>query len=361
MTGKYNYRNYEYFGYLNPNQKTFGNLLKEAGYETAIVGKWQLNGVSDNMPGNQDLNRPHHFGFDEYCLWQIHRQGERYANPLIYQNGKKLDNLDDSYGPDVFNKFITDFIERKRDKPFFVYYPMVLPHSPFVATPDSPEWEDRANRSKQDNAFFKDMVEYLDKGVGKIIDKLKETGEWENTLVIFVADNGTNKRIVSKTNSGDVAGGKGSTINTGNHVPFITVWPSIIRSGGIYDGIISFADFLPTLADVAGADTSGLNPDGKSFFSVLKGKDEIVQSEIFIHYTPRFGKAEHNRWVTDGKYKLYKDSRFYNTENDLSEKNKLTNLNPNEKKIKTKFEKIIQKNEKKFPFEWNDKIYNPQN
>src|SRR5690554_6870563 len=72
MTGKYNFRNYEDFGYLNPKEKTFGNLFKEAGYATCIAGKWQLNGLNRDNPGNQDVTRPNHFGFDEYCLWQLH-------------------------------------------------------------------------------------------------------------------------------------------------------------------------------------------------------------------------------------------------------------------------------------------------
>ncbi len=141
MTGQYNFRNYEDFGYLNPNQKTFANLLKDAGYATCIAGKWQLNGLNRNNPGNQDVNRPFHFGFDEYCLWQLHHQkkdGERYADPLITQNGKDLPRKSDLYGPQIFADYICDFIDRKSDKPFFVYYPMVLVHDPFVPTPDSP-------------------------------------------------------------------------------------------------------------------------------------------------------------------------------------------------------------------------------
>ena len=92
MTGLYNYRNYEYFDYLNPSQRTFGNIMHEAGYATCIAGKWQLNGISykDEVPNWNDSLRPHHFGFDEYCLWQLTKprsEGERYAHPTIQQNG----------------------------------------------------------------------------------------------------------------------------------------------------------------------------------------------------------------------------------------------------------------------------------
>ena len=82
MTGKYNFRNYEYFGYLDETEFTFGTLMKEAGYATCIAGKWQLNGLSYNLPGYDDNSRPHLFGFDEYCLWQLTvpgNKGSRYA------------------------------------------------------------------------------------------------------------------------------------------------------------------------------------------------------------------------------------------------------------------------------------------
>ena len=249
MTGKYNYRNYEDFGYLNPNQETFGNLLKEAGYATCIAGKWQLNGLNRNNPGNQDKDRPHHFGFDEYSLWQLHHkrsEGERFANPLITQNSVDLPRDEDVYGPQVFADFVCDFIERKSDQPFFVYYPMVLVHDPFVPTPDSPEWSDPDRRYENDTAYFADMMAYTDKIAGQIEAKLKEEGVWENTLFIFTADNGTHPSVYTSTNYGEVRGGKGLNINTGNHVPLIVSWPRIIQKSRVSEAMVSFNDFLPT-------------------------------------------------------------------------------------------------------------------
>lgn len=178
MTGKYNYRNYEDFGYLNPNQQTFGNLLQEAGYATCIAGKWQLNGLNRNNPNNQDTNRPNHFGFDEYCLWQLHHKNVkgagRFADPLITQNGEDLARNSEAYGPRIFADYILDFIDRKADQPFFVYYPMVLVHDPFVPTPDSPEWAEFERRNEKDTAYFADMINYTDRIVGELEAKLKE-------------------------------------------------------------------------------------------------------------------------------------------------------------------------------------------
>lgn len=122
MTGKYNYRNYKAFGYLDINEKTIGNLLKKAGYKTCVVGKWQLNGIKTKFETSSEemLNRPYHFGFDEYCLWNfLGDPDHRYADPKLFQNGKQLDGLENAYGPDVVSDYALDFIKRNKDKRFF--------------------------------------------------------------------------------------------------------------------------------------------------------------------------------------------------------------------------------------------------
>ncbi|MCD6354666.1 MAG: sulfatase-like hydrolase/transferase, partial [Prolixibacteraceae bacterium] len=360
MTGKCNFRNYEDFGYLNPNQQTFGNLLHGAGYSTCIAGKWQLNGLNRNNPGNQDLYRPHHFGFDEYCLWQLNhpkKDGERYANPLITQNGKDLPRDKNSYGPQIFADYVCDFIDRKAGQPFFVYYPMVLVHNPFVPTPDSPKWADSLHRYKNDTAYFADMIAFASKMVYQVETKLKEKGVWENTFFIFTGDNGTNTSIVSKTSYANVIGGKGFTKNTGNHVPFIVSWPEKMAGKREVESLISFADVLPTLCDAAGVDPSKFNSDGKSFLPLITNDSGKTQDEVFIHYTPRWGNKEHNRWVMNQTYKLYRDGRFFNTVADTLEKNPLKILSKQEQNLKQKFQQILNEKEKEIPFSMNDTIF----
>ena len=368
MTGKYNFRNYEDFGYLNPKEKTFGNLLKNAGYATCIAGKWQLNGLNRDNPGNQDLSRPYHFGFDEYCLWQLHipgNKGKRYARPVLVQNEKVLPTDPDGYGPQVVADYIMDFIDRKAGQPFFVYYPMILPHSPFVPTPDSPEWQEPSRRYENDTAYFADMIAYTDKIIGQLESKLKELEIWENTLFIFTADNGTHRAVYSQTINGNIKGAKGESINHGNHVPMVINWPENIKKGKVFSGVIDFADILPTLAEVAGIDASSYYTDGKSFKNILQGEDKrTVKEEIFIHYSPRWGwpsrNNQHNRWVMDGNYKLYRDGRFFDTANDPLEKAPIKNFTEKEQELKNGFEKILDDKESEFPFEWNDEKFSPQ-
>src|SRR5438876_2276642 len=135
MTGQYNVRNYIQFGLLHPEAITFGNLLKQAGYATGIAGKWQLSHGFDG-PGK--------FGFDEYCLWQLTRRPPRYANPGLEINGKEIDYKKGEYGPDLVSDYVLDFIARKKNQPFFLYYPMMLTHPPFQPTPDSKDWDPKA-------------------------------------------------------------------------------------------------------------------------------------------------------------------------------------------------------------------------
>ncbi|MCL3779532.1 arylsulfatase A [Prolixibacteraceae bacterium JC049] len=347
MTGRYNYRNYCDFGYLDIKEKTFGNILQEEGYRTAVVGKWQLNGLGTKREGWEDNQRPAHFGFDEYCLWQLtkpRKQGERYANPLIEQNGKVLTGLEKQYGPDIFSNYVLNFIERNKEQPFFIYYPMVLVHDPFVATPDSEGWEVKRNRFKNNKKYFKDMVEYTDKIIGQIVQKLKDEGIWENTILMFTGDNGTNISITSETVNGAYKGGKGTTPDAGTHVPFVASWPAQIKEGFVYDELVEFSDFLPTIAQ-AGEAKVPTNIDGKSFLNVLRRNKHKDRETVLVHYDPmkRMRPPRYpGRFVRTKQYKLYHDGRFFNLEKDKLEQTPLDEqkLTSKEKQIKQELEQL---------------------
>lgn len=345
MTGKYNYRNYKAFAYLDPGEITFGNLLKEAGYSTMVAGKWQLNG-SKKWSGWDKMDSPVDFGFDEYCLWQITFSGERYPNPYIEQNGKVLETSMEDYGPDIVSNYILDFLERNRDNLFLVYYPMILVHNPFRPTPDSPEWNNVSKRMDDSIKYFKDMMEYTDIIVGKIDDKLKELGIRDNTILIFTGDNGTHNAISTETIHGTIQGDKGKTTDAGTHVPLIISWPDEIKEGIVTDNLVDFSDFLPTMAEAAKVKIPE-DIDGKSFLSLLKGEKYRPCETVLVHYDsklpiviPESWKA--GRFVRNDKYKLYQDGKFYNLEIDKDENNllKINMLSRVEKRIYKKFKKI---------------------
>src|SRR5215204_5276684 len=146
MTAQYNVRNYVEFGYMKPESRTFGNLFKSSGYATCIAGKWQLG---------EELSLPGRWGFDEHCLWQFTRRPERYKNPGLEINGKPIDYSHGEYGPDLVSDYALDFISRNHARPFFLYYPMMLTHEPFLPTPDSPDYQSGpANRKGRDEKYF---------------------------------------------------------------------------------------------------------------------------------------------------------------------------------------------------------------
>ncbi len=326
MTGFYNYRNYTHFGYLGSDQQTIGHVMKDAGYQTCVVGKWQLNGLSYDLDGKTDDQRPVHFGFDEYALWQLTKprsEGERFSNALIEQNGQVLPRDPDVYGPDVFCNYALDFMERHQKKPFFIYYPMVLVHDPFVPTPDTDAWKDPARRYEKDTAYYAEMISYTDKIVGRIEEKLKILGLADNTLLIFTADNGSHPSIVNQTSEGHWQGAKGNTIRTGTHVPLVASWPATMRKGRVYEGLIEFSDFFPTLIELVGQ-TSKV--DGVSFLSILKGDETPTRQTVFVHYDPKWGDRVNqyrNQFVQDKDYKLYQDGTLFHIGRDPLEKTPL--------------------------------------
>ncbi len=346
MTGQYNFRNYEEFGYLNPKEKTFGHVMQKAGYRTCIAGKWQLNGIYHGAQGNQDPTLPLKAGFHESCLWQVTQgkgKGERYADPLIEKNGKLLPKLKGEYGPQVFADFICDFIRQNKDQPFFVYYPMVLTHDPFVATPDSPEWN-QPGRYTKNNVFFADMVRYTDKIVGQIDQVLKDSGIRENTILMFTGDNGTHRSLSSDMKDGrSITGGKGTTPNAGTHVPFIVSWPGHAPTGKVNRDLIDFSDFFSTLSEIANAPTQASQSDGISFLPQLKGEKGKPRDYMFCHYDPRWGNftKQRGRFARDQVYKLYMDGRMYHVPGDVLEKQQLNPKDLNSARARERLKQVL--------------------
>jgi arylsulfatase A-like enzyme len=323
MTGRYNFRNYIGFGVLKPGERTFGHMMQNAGYATCVVGKWQLWGANNSRGMGGRGVYPDEAGFDEYCLWQIEQIGQRYADPLMYLNRREPEELPGAYGPDVATEYLLDFMARQKGRPFFAYHSMILPHDPFVPTPDSPEWS-RGDRRQRAPRFFGDMVAYMDKLVGRITRKLDELGIRENTLVIFLADNGTNRRITSPTTHGDVKGHKGFPDDGGTRVPLIAHWPGEIAGGRVLDDLVDTTDFLPTIAAATGArPPSDVQLDGRSFLPQLRGEAGNPREWIFCHYDPDWGSFSRSRFARGRRWKLYDDGRLYDVARDVLEEHPL--------------------------------------
>lgn len=345
MTGKYNFRNYTKFGKLRTSEATFGNVMKRLGYATAIAGKWQLGG---------DAQTVRDFGFDTHCLWHLDGRDSRFWNPRISQNGKLLKGLESQYGPDVMCQFLMDFIDdhtqQHPEQPFFVYWPTVLVHWPFVPTPDSPQGGSRERIGDYDGQrggveYFDDMVAYMDKLIGKLAGRLDDCGVRDNTLLLFTGDNGCATNIVSQMGDRQIHGGKGSMPDAGTRVAMIASGPGVIRGGRVVNDLVDFTDILPTIAAAGGASleqlTNELKLDGHSFLPQLQGQPGESREWVFCHYT-RNGhpvrpkreaqvqkalkkqrqaraKKQLGRFARNQRYKLYDDGRFYDVLQDVLE------------------------------------------
>lgn len=323
MTGIYNVRNYIRFGILDTAQTTFGHLFQAAGYQTCIVGKWQLG---------KDPMSPRWAGFQEHCLWQVRKgridstgRDTRFSEPVLETNGELKTFAKDEFGPRVTADYGLDFIERAtaNNKPFLLYYPMILTHCPFSPTPDSPEWmlDDTTVMAYKGQAhYFEDMMAYTDRIIGEINDKLEELGIADNTLVIFTGDNGTDVPIVSAMKDRSVAGAKGESTDAGTRVPLIVKWPDRISAGRVSKDLVDFTDMLPTICEAANIKVPAKEElDGQSFFPQLIGEEGKKRTWIYSWYS-RNGEVEKARvFARNQQYKLYDTGEFYEVPADYLE------------------------------------------
>lgn len=301
VSGQYNYRNYKGWGSFDLEFPAIGKMMQQAGYTTAVFGKWHMN------------KSPEELGFDEHCYFDGSPRDLEYSeffkryfyNAPLIEDCKKITA---DYAPDKFNQRVLQFIDDHKENPFFIYYPLSLAHNPFEPTPDS---DDPESTNWQKN--FEDMVAYADKMIGNVVKKLKAAGLYENTVIFYTADNGT-KTLAHHMSNGDVVyGGKGIQVVDGVHVPLI------IKYDGTYkklDDLVDFSDFYPTLASIAGIQKDELPDrlDGVSIHPLLEGK--VREQKPFI-YSVFFHPL--SSYIRNKLYKYHLDGRLYNIVNDPRE------------------------------------------
>ncbi|WP_339923673.1 sulfatase-like hydrolase/transferase [uncultured Cyclobacterium sp.] len=329
---------------MNPS---IGKEMKKAGYATCVAGKWQI----DDFRVEPDALTKN--GFDAFCMWTGYESGieasaNRYQNPYIFtKEGSKT--YEGAFGPDVFKDFIIDFIDQNKKKPFFVYFPMVLTHTPFVNTP--------TDTAADNLGKHKAMVKYTDRITGEIIQALEDAGIRDNTIVFWTTDNGTTGAITGRRNGLNVKGGKAKTIEPGISAPFFVSWPGTIKPNRVSNALIDFTDFFPTFLDFAGAapqnnvidDGNSHKIDGHSFKDVLlKNNEESNRNWILGMGGGNNAALTQNgvenqflfrdRVLRNKKYKLYIDSKrepekFFDLLKDAEESNNLLDsLNSEERK-----------------------------
>lgn len=298
MTGRYAFRtgatNQDATGQMKPTVEMFTpKVLKTAGYATASVGKW----------GQLPLG-PADWGFDENLTftgsgtyWNTQDKGKTYV-----VNGERKPLRDKEYLPDVMHDFVADFIARHRSRPFYLYYSLSHIHSEILPTPDSrPDSKD----------LYADNIAYMDKLMGKLVDVLERQKLRENTLILFVGDNGTSGGYADRATvrGRRLSGEKGSMLEGGALVPLIASWPGTAPAGQVSSDLVDSTDFLPTFAQLAGARMpENTAIDGHSFAPQLRGQKGQPREWVFIQLARMW-------YVRDARWKLNQAGRLSDMRN----------------------------------------------
>jgi arylsulfatase A-like enzyme len=294
---------------LPATQATVARLLHDAGYATGGFGKWGLGN-----PGTTGV--PENEGFDLFFGYYDQKHAHDYytdylvrnsVNVPVQQSGK---HTWEDYSHTRIADETLKFIEKNKDRPFFCYAAWTPPHQDYVI-PDNAPYSDKPWSETDKN--YAAMIALLDKDVGRVMQKLKDLGIAENTLLIFSSDNGANDEFVESLQStGGLRGYKRLLYEGGIRAPFIARWPGKIQPGSTSDLLTTFVDFMPTAADLAGVPIpSGM--DGISILPTLLGQNQSKQHEAlyfeiyetFFQQSVRLGDWKGYRLGTKAPLELY--------------------------------------------------------
>ena len=305
---------------IDLDETTIADIFKKAGYQTAAYGKWH-NGM-------QPPYHPNARGFDDFYGFCSGHWGN-YFSPILEHNGEIVTG--NGFLVDDLTDHGIQFIEENKDKPFFLYLPFNTPHGP-MQVPDRwwKKYENKELKMRHRDPEMEDlpftraalaMCENIDWNVGRITDKLKELDLTDNTIVIYLSDNGPNSW---RWNDG-MKGKKGSTDEGGVRSPLLIKWPGNIPSGKKINEIAGAIDFLPTLTDLAGIEPEVAKPlDGISLKPLMMENDPSWEDRlIFSHW----GKGNRVS-VRNANYRLDDQNKLFDMKQDPGQKNDISNEFP---------------------------------
>ena len=298
---------------LPADSYTVAEMLKTKGYATGAFGKWGLGFIdTEGDPNSQ--------GFDEFFGFNCQSLAHNYYPYYLWHNHEKImipeneGNNTGVYAPDIIHKAALEFIEAKRNKPFFLFYPNIIPHAEmfakeenmalsrgkfepeksFKGVDEGPSYRKGPYGSQPEaHAAFAAMIKHLDDYVGEILAKLTEMGLEKNTIVIFASDNGPHLEGGADpdyfNSNGNLKGYKRDMYEGGIRTPMLVRWTGVVRPGSVSDHVSAFWDIMPTLAEITGVKIPE-NIDGISFMPELLGKKQAKHEYLFWEFHEQGGK-----------------------------------------------------------------------
>lgn len=304
---------------VHPDERFMSQMLKDAGYATAIVGKWHIGDEKEYLP----LQR----GFDEWLglpysndMWPygykytfgetpVERVWNRPDLPLYDGNDvvRYIMNMDEQGElTTLYTERAVDFIRRNRERPFFLYFAHTMVHVPLPVS--------ERFRGKSEQGLFGDAMMEVDWSVGEVLDAIKEIGAEDNTLVIFTSDNGAWINFGAHAGSnGGLREAKHSSFEGGQKVPCIMKWPAKIPAGRIINRMASQIDFLPTFAALAGGELPEKTIDGVDISPLMFGDNSFRPHEYLYYYVLN----SRLNGVRDDRFKLVEPHRYSSHEGTL--------------------------------------------
>jgi arylsulfatase A len=335
-------------------QYTMAEMFKNAGYKTAHIGKWHLGHAKDKQPNAQgfDYSFGHFVGcidnYSHYFYWQGPNRHDLYRNgEEVFYNGQ--------FFPDLMVKEASNFIEKNKNNPFFIYFALNTPHYPYQGTPQWLEYY-RSKGISYPRDLYAAFISTQDEKIGELLQKLKDLDLLENTIVVFQSDNGfsTEERAhFGGGSAGRLRGSKFSLFEGGIRVPAAISWPGVIKSNEIRNQMAVNADWMPTLAELCGIDLDTKKLDGKSLVPLIQNnKMESRHAYGFCWQVGKHWAARKGNWkllgnpYIRGENLAPEDSLFLvNLNNDQGETNNLANKYPEKvKELKNQFLIWLERN-----------------
>lgn len=296
MSGRYQQRfgfetnpaydpNNPYMG-ISTDEKLFPERLQEVGYTTGIIGKWHLGATQLHNPINRGFDYFYGFlggGHNYFTIDKSKRVFEAYEQELIRNT---LPATFDGYITTAFSEDAAQFVKDNKDQPFFLYLAYNAPHEPLQAPKE--DIERYSHITDKRRRTYAAMVDVMDRGIGTVVEALKESGLYENTIIFFTSDNGgprmkDDSTLSNFTDNTPFRAGKGSTYEGGHHVPYILSWPAKIKGGVEFEYPVNALDISRTAVAVAGGDAeSAYAMEGVDLIPYLTGEESGAPHEAIF-------------------------------------------------------------------------------